>query len=136
MPSASVIVRVTGGGALASAAATGGHRVAVTRRAVPGRPGGNGGRCGMPGRCGYCPGRGGMPGCCGRTGCDGSGRGPPIGGGRGATTDTPGRGGPGGRGAGGPAGACAWACPLARRRRTAAAGGPPAARDSGAGRGA
>src|SRR5438876_7792311 len=35
----------------------------------------------MPGRCGYGPvGRGGIPGCCVRTGCDGSGRGPPIGG--------------------------------------------------------
>ena len=35
----------------------------------------------MPGRCGYWywPGRGGMPGCCVRTGCDGSGRGPPTG---------------------------------------------------------
>ena len=36
---------------------------------------------GIPGRCGYgWPGRGGMPGCCVRIGCDGSGRGPPIGG--------------------------------------------------------
>ena len=35
----------------------------------------------MPGRCGYWywPGRGGRPGCCVRTGCEGSGRGPPTG---------------------------------------------------------
>ena len=62
----------------------------------------------MPGRCGYgWPGRGGAPGCCGRTGCEGSGRGPPIGGrelgycGRGCP-GMPGRGGPPGRAPGTP----------------------------------
>ena len=78
MPSASVIVRVTGGGA---AGIDGGatDRTTWSRRAPgAGRVGENGrigGRGGCDGRGGM-PGRGAAPGCV-RTGCDGSGRGPP-----------------------------------------------------------
>src|SRR4029453_14100942 len=79
----------------------------------------------MPGRCGYAwPGRGGSPGCCGRTGCDGSGRGPPITGCCGRDPGYAGRGGPAGRGPPGGAGrapgapvcACAPAPPAATGR--------------------
>src|SRR5262245_52272059 len=79
MPSASVMLRVTGGG---SAGICIDGRDGDSRRGPEGRGadvGRYGGRCGMPGRCGYWPGRGGMPGCCVRTGCEGSGRGPPGG---------------------------------------------------------
>src|SRR5204862_6284931 len=71
MPSASVIVRVTGGGAVCEGA--GGAIRGTTSRRAPGR--------GLEGRCiggrygGAMPGRGGVA---GRTGCDGSGRGPPM----------------------------------------------------------
>ena len=78
MPSASVIVRETGGGACCGGGADGrtcSRRAEDAGRAPPvGRIGGRGG---MPGRCGYEPGRGGNPGCCARIGCEGSGRGPP-----------------------------------------------------------
>ena len=73
MPSASVIVRVTGGGG-ACIGAGDCTRGPWSRRA-PGRwlPG----RWCIGGRYAGMPGRGGTA---GRTGCDGSGRGPPIGG--------------------------------------------------------
>ena len=62
----------------------------------------------MPGRCGYWywPGRGGNPGCCVRTGCDGSGRGPPTG----ACGRDPGYAGRGGGGPPGRAGARPGPC--------------------------
>ena len=67
MPSASVIVRETGGGA---AGACGDDCREPSRFGPddrgPAYDGRNGGR--MPGRCGYMPGRGGMPGCCVRNG--------------------------------------------------------------------
>ena len=82
MPSASVMLRVTGGGAAGICGGAG--RECSRRCAAAGRPDPPGrcwycGRDGIPGRCGYGPGRGGMPGCCVRMGCDGSGRGPPTG---------------------------------------------------------
>src|SRR5439155_22160432 len=103
---------VTGGGS-AGAWATG---RGASRRGPEGR-GAEVGRYGgrdPPGRCGYCPGRGGRPGVCVRTGCDGSGRGPP-GGADGRAVGYPGgRGGPGrpkggarGRSPGAPAGPAA-----------------------------
>ena len=71
MPSASVIVRVTGGGA--TGACTTGGRGPSRRTGPPGRGAGRGGGGLYPGAI---PGRGD---CAGRTGCEGSGRGPPIG---------------------------------------------------------
>ena len=84
MPSASVITRVIGGGAEGAEGIDGddgrSRRVPVER--TGGRYPPPGGRCPNGGR-GCCPaGAGGPPGranagCCVRTGCDGSGRGPP-----------------------------------------------------------
>ena len=75
MPSASVMVRVTGGGAAGIGACVG----AVRRAAIAARPPDER-RTGRPRRrrtiARHVPGRGG---CGGRTGCDGSGRGPPSG---------------------------------------------------------
>src|SRR5437773_5155134 len=80
----------------------------------------------MPGRCGYgAPGRGGMPGCCVRTGCDGSGRGPP-GVGLGVVPGYAGRGGatPGARVIVGRAAVPAWApAPVAGGRAVAGIAG-------------
>ena len=89
IPSASVIVREIGGGPTGAAGICGrGSRPGPSRRGPDGRapppgrppPGRDGhdvppGRGGMPGRA-TMPG---APGVCGRTGCDGSGRGPPSG---------------------------------------------------------
>ena len=83
----------------------------------------------MPGRCGYIPGRGGMPGSGVRTGCEGSGRGPPgvgravepgYGGRFGAPAGRGGIGGAAGRALGTPV--CAAAPPAAARVAAGLAG--------------
>src|SRR5262245_54590378 len=87
----------------------------------------------MPGRCGYCPGRATVPGCCVRTGCEGSGRGPP-GVGLLLGPGYAGRGGSGGRADGGAPGRAAAGAPAAAAGR-AVAGAAAGRSTRGCGRG-